>query len=232
MLTVTTTSTSEYMTTLESMKRSLDITNSSQDDLLTENILAAGHAVATYVGYWPLRQRYTETLPGYGNLRIMLSATPVRAVSSIRIDTQLVDPSTYVVEKPLSGIIHRDKGWPWTAGVEWDLEAHVVPRSELNRFTVDYEAGWVLTTSTADHDPTLGFITSSGGRTLPRDFEQAVQEQAKSMYLGRKRDSSIESKRVGALSVTYAKNTSNGSRSVEPLCPAAMDLLTNYRRIK
>ena len=231
MLTVTTTSTSEYMTTLASMKAQMGVTTTADDDLWTDNILAAGEAVASYVGYWPMRQRYTETVAGYGSLKLMLSSTPIRSISSIRIDGQLVDPATYTVEKPLAGIVYRDKGWPWTAGVEWDLEAHVVPNSELKRFSVDYEAGWVLTTSTGLLDAT-GFITSSGGRTLPRDFEQAVQEEAKSMMLGRKRDSSIISKRVGALQVQYQARSGASAATIEPLCPAAMDLLQNYRRIK
>ncbi len=230
MLTVTTTSTSEYLTTLASMKAQMGITTSSDDDVWTDNILAAGDACATYVGYWPLRQMYSETVAGYGSLRLLVSATPIRQISSIRIDGQLVDPATYYVEKPLAGIIHRDKGWPWTAGVEYDLESHVVPQSELKRFTVIYEAGWVLTTSTGALDTAGGFITSSGGRTLPRDFEQAVQEEAKSMMLGRKRDSSIIEKRVGALQVQYRARS--GNELVQPLCPAAMDLLQSYRRLK
>jgi hypothetical protein len=230
MLTVTTTSTSDYLTTLSSMKDMMGVTDTVLDGQWTDNILAAGESVATYVGYWPLRQRYTETVAGYGNLKLLLSATPIRAIASIRIDGQLVDPATYTVDKPLAGLVHRDKGWPWTAGVETDLESHVAPYSELKRFTVDYEAGWVLTTSTSNLDSTLGFITSSGGRTLPRDFEAAVQEQAKSFMLSRKRDSSIIFKRVGSLQVQYAPRS--GFAAPQPLCPAAMDLLQNYRRIK
>lgn len=224
MLTVTTTSTDERLTTVQALKAHLGITTSSEDDLLDDHVLAASAAVATYVGYWPLRQRYTETVAGFGSLKLMLSATPIRQVREIRIGTQLVDPASYVVEKPLAGILHRDLGWPWTAGVEHDLESHVVPRSELQSFSVDYEAGWVLTTSTGTLDA-AGFITSSGGRTLPHDFEHGVLEQAKSMYLGRRRDSTIQSRRVGALSVTYAQNG-------QPLVPDSMALLERYRRIK
>lgn len=228
MLTTTTTSTSERLTTVSRLKFHLDITGSLQDDLLDDMVLEATDAVATYVGYWPLRQRYSETVAGFGGLRLMVSATPIRAINSIRLDTQLVDPASYVIEKPLAGIIHRDKGWPWTAGVEWDLESHVAPNSELKRFTVDYEAGWVMTTSTADLDATLGFITSSGGRTLPHDFERGVLEQAKSMFLGRKRDSGIAEKRIGQTSVTYQLR----GEAPHILAPEAERLLERYRRIK
>ncbi len=224
MLTVTTTSTSERLSTLDALKRDLGIATSSEDDALDDKLLAASHAVATYIGYWPLRQRYAETVRGFGTQRLTLSATPIRAVGSIYVGAQLVDPTTYEIGKPLAGILHRDLGWPWTAGLEYDLEAHVVPYSELHSFAVDYEAGWVLTTSTGALDAT-GFITSSGGRTLPRDFEDAVLEQAKSLYLARRRDSAIESKRVGALSVTYG--SPNGS-----LVAGAIQLLEPYRRVK
>ena len=227
MLSVTTTSTSDKLTTVGRLKFQLGLTTSADDDLLDDIVLQATDAVATYVGYWPLRQRYSETVPGYGNLRLMLSATPVRAVNEIRIDTQLVDPSSYVIEKPLAGIIHRDKGWPWTAGVEYDLDAHVAPGSELRRFTVDYEAGWIMTTSTGPLDAD-GFIDNTGGRTLPHDFERGALEQAKSLYMGRKRDSNIVEKRVGATSVTYQM------RGEQPhlLAPEAERLLERYRRIK
>ena len=227
MLTTTTTSTSEYLTTVPALKAMLGITTTSQDDDLDDTVLAASDACATYVGYWPLRARYTETVAGYGSLRLMLSATPVRQVGAITIGDQLVDPATYVVEKPSAGILYRDLGWPWTAGVEYDLEAHVVPNSELKSFAVDYEAGWVLTTSTGTLNA-AGFITSSGGRTLPRDFESAVLEQAKSDWLGRRRDATITTKRVGALSVTYDTQGANGASLVS----TALALLGPYRRLK
>ena len=229
MLTTTTTSTSDRLTTVSKLKFQLGITDSASDDLLDDCVLQATDAVATYVGYWPLRQRYTETVPGYGSLRLLLSATPVRAIGSIRIDSQLVDPASYFVEKPLAGIVHRDKGWPWTAGVEADLESHVAPNSELKRFTVDYEAGWVLTTSTGDLDPALGFITSSGGRTLPHDFERAALEEAKALFLGRRRDGSIAAKTVGKTSITYSYR---GETDLGTLTPEAEKLLERYRRIK
>lgn len=227
MLTATTTSTSDRLTTVANLKQLLDISWSSQDDLLDSTVLDASDAVATFVGYWPLRQRYSETVAGFGGLRLMLSATPIRQIREIRIDSQLVDPTTYYVDKPMAGIVHRDKGWPWTAGVEWDLEAHVVPQSELKRFTVDYEAGWVLTTSTADLDAS-GFITSSGGRTLPNDFERGVLEQAKSLFLGRKRDSTIVEKRIGATNVVYQLR----GQLPSTLALEAERLLERYRRIK
>lgn len=225
MLTATTTSTSERLTTVPRLKFQLGITDSASDDLLDDIVLQATDAVATYVGYWPLRQRYTETVAGYGSLRLLLSATPIRAISSIRIDGQLVEPSSYMVEKPLAGIVHRDKGWPWTAGVETDLESHVAPNSELKRFTVDYEAGWIMTTSTGPLDA-AGFIDNTGGRTLPHDFERGALEQAKSLYLGRRRDSAVTQKRIGATSITYG--ASDGSE----LSSDAMNLLARYRRIK
>ncbi len=228
MLIATTTSTSDRLTTVAAVKGYLGITTTSADDDLDPHVAAASDAVATYVGYWPLRARYTETVAGYGSLRLSLSATPIRKINEIRLGGLLVDPGTYVVEKPLAGILHRDLGWPWTAGVEWDLEAHIVPNSELKTFVVDYEAGWVLTTSTADLDPNIGFITSSGGRTLPHDFEQAVILQAKHNYLSRKRDTSIAEKKVGSLNVTYRYR----GDIPYPLIEETVGLLERYRRIK
>lgn len=202
MLTVTATSTDDKLTTLAAVKAHLEITSTDYDESIEDQIAAASDIIATELGYWPLRQRYTETVKGYGDLALLLSRTPVRAVDSITVDgTQVVDPTTYSVD-PNTGFVRRELGWPWSAGVEWDLDAHILPKSERERFSVDYEAGWVLTTSTGNLSAS-GFLTSSGGNTLPRDIEHATIEQAKTMFLARKVPGNIQSKSVGDLSITY-----------------------------
>lgn len=219
MLTVTTSSTQDRLTSLDKLKAQLGITTTTEDDLLEEAILQASQTVATYIGYYPLEQSYRETLAGYGSRNLMVSRTPVTTLAAIYYGSTgtVVDPASYHNDNPEAGIIARDLGFNWTAGVEWDLDQHVAPRSERKDFIVDYTAGWVFTTG--------------AGRTLPPDIEKAVLEQAKSNHLSGQRDPSIVSKRVGDLSITYS---SRGSREEADtsLSGSVSGLLEQYRRIK
>ena len=224
MLTVLTTSTGDRLTTVDALKGFLGIATTSEDAQLEDAILAATDAVQTYVGYPLLRQRYVETLKGFGSLRLMVSNTPVRDIGSIMVGTQLVSPSEYEIENAGAGFISRELGWPWTGGVEWDLTSHVVPNSETRRFSVDYEAGFILTTGSWE---TAGFLTVGAGRTLPKDLERACLESAKSLYLARKRDGTIQSKRVGDLAVTYRLRGDVPTHFPEE----ALGILERYRRI-
>jgi len=216
MLTVTTSSTSDGMTTVDALKTHLGITTTDADDQLADAIIAASDAVATYIGYPPLRQFYRETLAGFGSNRLMVSRTPVVSITAMYYGTTglLVDPASYVIDDDVAGFIVRDLGFPWSAGVEWDLDSHVAPRSERKVFIVDYDAGWVMSTGST--------------RTLPNDLEHAALEGAKSLYLGRKRDGTIASKSVGDLSVTYRLRSDMASN----LPPESVGFLERYRRIK
>lgn len=217
MLTVTTTSTSGALTSLDALKTQLGITTTDQDAVLEDAIDAASDAVATYIGYYPLRQSYRETIAGFGARTMMVSRTPLTSVSAIYYGSTglLADPNSYVIDNTEAGFIVRDQGFPWSAGVEWDLDAHIAPRSERKVFIVDYTAGWTF---------------STGSHTLPYDLERATLEGAKTFYLGRKRDGSIASKRVGDLSLTYSRA---GVREAQNALPdMSIAFLERYRRIK
>jgi hypothetical protein len=217
MLTVTAASTSDSMTTLAAVKTALSITTTDDDDRLTAAISAASHAVANYIGYYPLRQTYRETIPGFGDLKLMLSRIPVVSVSGLFYGStqEIVAPTSYTIESAENGFIMRDLGFPWSAGVEWDMDSHIMPRSERNQFIVDYQAGYIMSTDSA--------------RTLPYDIEQAVIMTAGSLYHQAQRDPGVSSKSVGQLSVTYKLE---GRRTAEALPVQAAALLGPYRIIK
>ena len=216
MLTVTTTSTSAAMTSVDALKTHLGITTTDQDGQLQDAVDAASDAVATYIGYYPLRQSYRETIAGFGARTMMVSRTPLTSVSAIYYGSTglLADPNSYVIDNTEAGFIVRDQGFPWSAGVEWDLDAHIAPRSERKVFIVDYTAGWTFSTDS--------------NHTLPNDLEHAALETAKSLYLGRKRDGTVASKSVGDLSITYRLR----SDTVSAMPPESIGFLERYRRIK
>jgi hypothetical protein len=217
MLTVITASTSNNLTTLDALKSHLGTTSTAYDEQLEDAIVAASDTVATYMGYYPLRQTYRETLAGYGGQQVMVSRTPLTSVSAMYYGSTglLVDPTGYWIENAEAGFIVRDLGFPWSAGVEWDLDAHIAPRTERKVFIVDYTAGWVMSTGST--------------RTLPADIEHAAVEAAKSLFLGRRRDGAISSKSVGALSVTYGSAPSGAAYAIPE---ESRGFLERYRRIK
>ncbi len=217
MLTVRTSSTGDGLTTVDALKQHLGLTTTSEDEKLADAILAASAAVATYIGYYPLRQSYRETVAGYGSRTLMVSRTPLTTITTMYYGSTglVVDATEYVIDNAEAGLIVRDLGFPWSAGVEWDLDSHVVPGSERKSFIIDYTAGWVFTT---DAD-----------RTLPHDLEHAALEGAKSLYLGRARDGDIAAKTVGDLSVTYRRQ---GDKPAGSLPDESLSLLERYRRLK
>ncbi len=223
-LTILQDSTGTALTTLTALKARLGITTTDTDDQLQSAIDEASSAVETYVGYPLSRKLYQEDVGAYGNQQLMLSRTPVRAIDSITTNGQAVDPTSYQVQLG-KGLIYRELGWPWSAGVEWDLEGHVVPKSERQAFRVIYEAGFLLGDSVAG-----GFLLN-GSRTLPNDIEHATLECAKMFFLSRKRDPGIENKRIGDLSITYRYRGLTGA-TPELLPSDSLGALQRYRRMK
>lgn len=216
MLTVVTSSTDGRLTTLDKLKGLLGVATSDQDELLSDALLAATDSIAQFLGYYPLQQTYRETLAGYGDNAMLLSALPVTSVAAMYyLSTGMIlAPTEYRLEQPTAGIIVRDLGFPWSAGIEWDLDSHIAPGSEKRTFIVDYTAGWTFSTD--------------GPRTLPNDIERAALETAKGLYKSGKRDPTISSKTVGSLSVSYR----NGKESEYYALPSsAMAWLGSYRKV-
>jgi hypothetical protein len=85
---------------------------------------------------------FSETVPGYGGVTLMLSRTPVVAVTSVVHDGAII--ADYVIDNPDVGTLYRALGWQWSAGTGWYLDSYIVPRSEEPVFTVVYTAGYLM----------------------------------------------------------------------------------------
>lgn len=219
-LTACTTSTQEALTTVGRVKTLLfgsSSGNGSSDDTLIDLLtVAASRAAENFCGRTFLVGDYSETLESFGDKFLVVSQTPLRSVAQILDSTELVQSTEYKIDSAETGFIRRRDGWPWTAAVKQDLVLHPVPRSEEDRFQVDYQAGYEWpSTSTADWH-------------LPMDVDLAVAEIAKSYYMERARNSSIRSMDVGDLSVTYAEMQAGGDRTNLP--GRAESLLRPYVR--
>jgi len=220
-LTVCTSSTEGQWGNLTDLMTMLGATASSSgmDLALTQ----ASKWAETYVGYPLGRSVYLETLPSYGTQRLVTSRTPIRGVERL-FDTTDTGSATaltsteYRLQDPEAGFIERDAGFRWTAQERVNLTTYTPAGSETRPWLVVYEAGYVFdeTSSTGDQ-----WATTSTGRTLPEDVEQAVLLRAAEMYEG---SADVQSMRVGPLALTHR---SEGSNNTSP-----EGLLAPYRRVK
>jgi hypothetical protein len=228
MITVLVSSTGSQLATVDALKDMIlgaTATSTANDDLLSTYITRASDAVEQYLGYPLRRQVYRETVPAFGDLSLLLSRTPVVAIGSLYDGEDLISDTGYTIEEPEAGLLQREEGFPWTAAMGMELEMRPIPGSERRQFSITYEAGYVLDGSTTTGD----WLTNTTGRTLPHWAEQATLETAKEFYLKRSLDHSIQSKRIGDLSITYGNvGWREGMSQVLPT--AALALLRNKAR--
>jgi hypothetical protein len=203
MLRVCTSSTETTLLSLESYKTAIGTTSTADDGKILAALARATSLVEAYVGYPLRRQVYSESVPGYGGNELRVSRVPIHAIESVLYSMEQVDPTSYEIGDAEAGFIHRPMGWPWTAGVEYDLGPHIVPKSELNSFTATYEAGFCVNGSTAD-----GWLTT--GEPVPADIESSLVTAATFLYKSAGRDPSVTSKRIGDLSITYQGSNQPG----------------------
>lgn len=222
MLKACTSTTGESLSTLAAFKWALSgVTTASstgQDDFLNSLLVKATKIVERYVGY-PLRHAsYAETLPGFDSNVLMASRTPIQAVNQIwhLPEYSPVTTSSYYVNNPDAGLVHRDLGFYWTAGIGYDLDAHVIPNSELRVFQMDYDAGYVLIGSTTTFE------------TVPEDLEEAVLDVATMLYRSVGQDVNVQSQRVGDLSITWDRGRGDLAFGMTQRSAA---LLQRWRRV-
>ncbi len=225
MLRVCTSSTETTLLSLESYKTAIGTTSTADDGKILAALTRATSLVEAYVGYPLRRQVYSESVAGYGGIDLRVSRVPVLSIESVLYSTEIVDPTSYEIGDADAGLVYREQGWPWTAGIEYDLTPHVVPRSELKSYTVTYEAGYCVNGSTED-----GWLTT--GEPVPSEVEAALTVAATFLYKGAGRDPSVSSKRIGELSVSYQGGGQPGqSGSVSIGLPdSAKGMLSHLRR--
>lgn len=209
---VAATSTDGALTSPEYLRRVLGATSTdaTTNTRQLDAIAAASQWAVQYVGYPLLAQRYTETLAGYGSQDLMVSRTPIRVLLRMFDSTSTSQATEYCstnyrIDQD-AGLINRDSGFRWTAGVNYHLGAFVVPNSELHPWYVDYIAGYIypaLSTDSAIFTTCAGGTTSTG-QTLPADIERAVALKAKEFFEGLE---GVQSKGIGDLSITYTSES-------------------------
>lgn len=207
MLRVCTSSTESSLLSLAAYKAALGTTSTANDSALQSSLDRATALIEGYIGYPLRRQVYQETLAGYGSLELQVTRTPLFAVESVYYGSELVDPTSYDIANQGAGLIYRELGWPWTAGIDYDLMPRIIPKSEARTYTAVYESGYCVNGSTAD-----GWLTT--GEPVPAEIEDVIEKTATWIHKGTGKDLSVASKKIGDLSITYqgaAGKTGGGS---------------------
>ena len=232
MLTLISSSTDEQFATTAAVKNLLGLTTTSDDPLINSLITRSSRWAETYINRGPLgAASWRETLAGFGGRRMMLSRRPVYAVPSLWGATDTGTATTYLssefkVDKG-AGFIERDAGFAWDVppvprGFA-TMEGGPFSGEERSPWLVDYMAGYSyagIATGSANWSTAHG--TTSTGRTLPEDIEEAVRHRVAAIYEG---NQGIVSRAVGDLRIQYA--TANDGQVYDP----AVELLKPYRAV-
>lgn len=142
------------LTTLDTVKAEMSITDTSQDDVLYGMLKRASSAIARYCNRSFGVQQYQETLKGSGSQILGLFGAPLLSVTQVLMDTEVVDPSDrdqgYWIEDTEAGALYRPCGWGQTVSqLSWGSIAYssmyILPGGTTSlRYTVTYTAGYFL----------------------------------------------------------------------------------------
>lgn len=148
-LSITTIAASTRLTTVAVLEGLIG--NTSDDALLAELIDQASAAIVTYCHRPFARETYSESLAGFGGIRLQLARTPVVSVTSV-IDQDGNVITDYSIEDADRGWLYRRAGWLWSVQtypglsgggrfMDWGSPQ---PRQEEPHYTVAYRAGYLM----------------------------------------------------------------------------------------
>lgn len=207
--------TSNALTTLQTVKDELEITDTSQDATLERLINAASDAIERYCERaFHYEEDIVEKVAGYGTPFIVVSRTPIISISSIKIGDSTLDSSEY--ELTGGGLIYRLNGtWGWSAQYAEGIVYEQIAGTEEQNIAVTYTGGYV-TQNQEDNDPTLT-------RSLPYDLEEACITAVVALYsrIGERADV----KRESLMSASYEYDRATGLPTI------VLDMLMPYKKV-
>lgn len=148
------------LTTVEAVRA--DIGHPASDDPLISTLIEVGSsAIVSYCHRSFARESYTETLPGFADIRLQLSRTPIISVTAMTLYGNVV--TSYAIENADRGWIYSNsftstanawtrEPWPWSVqsyaglsgGGSFMDRGSPGPRQEEPIVSVDYTAGYIL----------------------------------------------------------------------------------------
>jgi Phage gp6-like head-tail connector protein len=204
-ITVTVPPSTTKLIALADLKALLGITDGANDALLGNIIQRGSDAIARFCNRVFAQRTIIETLPGPGGQLLKLKFSPIVTLTSITLDGETVDSSTYTLTEPEAGIVFREAGWAYTG--------------HKYSYTATYVHGYNLPDMT-------------GTDTLPYDIQQAALELCKGMWLARQRDPAVTMESVPDVYTVQYGGQGNGGALVGALPLNVQELLLPYRELK
>jgi len=212
-VTVTVEADSRHLTTTAAIKGVLGVSSTKFDAEMERLIGAATSAIEEYVQHVFAKQTYQESVNGSDHPLLMLTQTPIISVTTVLCESSPI--TDFEIHDADAGILYRAAGWTQSAWVGWNTEPAAIPLTGKKLYVVTYEAGYI----------TPGLPSPN----LPPHIEQACIETVVDWYRSSKRDSSVKSKKVGDLAISY-KSAADGEVSVDRLPAGARALLSRRAR--
>lgn len=228
MITILSSSTSERLVHVADVKDALNITDNKDDVTLGKFTDRASGRIARYCQRTFGVERVEAIVSGPGGTILQLPHRNIRTVFSVHdgtdTGTAALSSTDYRVDKE-RGQLYRERGWPWTyqqsTGVTFSPEIG----QDYLQWRIEYSHGFVLPggkCSTWDG-------TTATGASIPPELEDATIMLVRRSWLGRDRDQSIQSERVGELSVSYRDQSQESLKGGVPSDVA--DMLTPFRSV-
>lgn len=227
------------LTTLSRVKLELGIGDVvADDDYLRFQINVATGMIEDWLGRrLDYEAGIVERVPMYGGNRIVISRTPVWAVTKIEIVdgsavVEDVDVSDVRIENPGAGFLYRRAGWAWAVPRPGGTIARdPLPGQEPQSVEVTYDGGYVL--------PAAGTVPA-GTERLPSVLERALVLAVSTSYRQRGRDRTIKAEKLMSYSVTYGGaegSQSSGDAFAKaalggPFPAEVIAMLRPYRRVR
>lgn len=214
-ITVNTSASRPDFTLLGIVKSELDIDTAGDDALLANYIRRASKFVETYTGRKFARETVTETLPAYGNRKLLLTRRPIVSITYVKHNGTTISSTNYRVHDADAGVLWHNSGW--TSSKLHRTVITQYPTGEAdNDWEVKYVAGYITPGST------------EGESNLPAEIEFATAQVAKAWYLSKDQNPNVKSQKVGDASETMFEQTGGGMTGIPPV---ALTILNNWRSI-
>lgn len=193
-VTVTAAASTKNLARLTTAKEYLGITGTNDDAFIKKLITRVSIAIEQFTGRVFATETVTEKLAGFANTQMALSRRPIRAVSEVRFDGEVVANTEYELFDANAGLMFRTTGWHSTLQFKSGVVPSLSPGNERYLWEFDYIGGFDLPDFAAPTDP-----------LLPADIEMAALETIQSIFNKKGRDPNIKSKSIGRFwSVKYA----------------------------
>ncbi len=178
------------LTTVEDVKVELGIEDTVYDIFLQQLIDEASNMIVSFLGRELALTTYKELVAGSNSPFLLLTHYPIVGVEYVKLQDKEIPSTEYSVLRE-QGMLLRKGSWGKVYILQRGFTSPVPLEAELI-YEVKYTAGYIL--------PGQNGI----GKRLPEAIERACKDIVKILFLGRERDPSVASERLGDYSANYS----------------------------